>query len=171
MKSVHQYTIEIETRISTTKKISNFYSYVSHISYSTYFSFGFIFLLQNSSNTQIIDINHMKKNSFSIFNCMHACVRACGPYLFGHVTWFINPFTLTFRRRQRTTKIDVKHTYTRAHTRRESLSQPQNIMYDKRVVRGSNYSHMHMQAVSSAMSAHTVFLCIRKFIYFSFRCI
>lgn len=31
---------------------------------------------------------------------------------------------------------------------RESLSQPQNIMYDKRVVRGSNYSQAHMQAVS-----------------------
>ncbi|XP_031620238.1 radial spoke head protein 3 homolog B isoform X1 [Contarinia nasturtii] len=30
--------------------------------------------------------------------------------------------------------------------RGESPSQPQNIMYDKRVVRGSNYSHIHMQA-------------------------
>lgn len=35
---------------------------------------------------------------------------------------------------------------------RESQSHPQNIMYDKRVVRGSNYSHIHMQAVSETIS-------------------
>lgn len=35
---------------------------------------------------------------------------------------------------------------------RESHPQPQNIMYDKRVVRGSNYSHIHMQAVSEYIS-------------------
>ncbi|XP_055322463.1 radial spoke head protein 3 homolog B isoform X2 [Sitodiplosis mosellana] len=37
-------------------------------------------------------------------------------------------------------------TYGKAIKPRESQSHPQNIMYDKRVVRGSNYSHIHMQA-------------------------
>lgn len=46
--------------------------------------------------------------------------------------------------------IDLRNIYIHVAIayRREQQSQPQNIMYDKRVVRGSNYSHMHMQPVS-----------------------
>lgn len=47
--------------------------------------------------------------------------------------------------------------FNRFDNRGESQSQPQNIMYDKRVVRGSNYSHIHMQAVSEDISKFLTF--------------
>lgn len=75
-------------------------------------------------------------------------------YLCGLVTWLINPpshSTVYFW-------FPVKKQQMMSHTRRESLSQPQNIMYDKRVVRGSNYSHMHMQPVSSDTSLFNEYL-------------
>lgn len=86
---------------------------------------------------------------------MHACVRMNRFYVV--TSHGLSTLPLGHRRRQPKTKIDVE---THTPTRRESLSQPQNIMYDKRVVRGSNYSHIHMQAVSSTKSVYTVFLCI-----------
>lgn len=39
---------------------------------------------------------------------------------------------------------------------RGTQSQPQNIMYDKRVIRGSNYSQPHMQVVSIAATSHSL---------------
>lgn len=77
---------------------------------------------------------------------MHAYVR--------RGTWFNNPGPTQW-----------------CQLRRESLSQPQNIMYDKRVVRGSNYSHMHMQAVSSHVCLYSVFSCICFHKKKSFQCV
>lgn len=101
-------------------KIYNFYSYMYHIFMPIHFIFNllyfsFIVLFQKFIKHKN-QVNHKKKNLFSILNCMHACVCAYGIYVVtshGLTTLSRTIFTTN----NNNIEIDVKHTHTESHYR------------------------------------------------------